>query len=249
MSDADVLGAGTGAGPTGPSFRPEPAAFVPGAQWVNLVSGSLSISSAIAVPDVTFLRPAAGNNGVVGPQTGAVVFLAGLAEVKDGGQRVLIWDDNSVLADNGVNVFNPWVVTGTPGRWRRFGDNASVSVPLSAGVALTTLTLTQVASIVIAPGDWDVYGTAQFSMSSPGILTGMTGMLATSSAAFNFDDGSLGKSRVSPGVAGVHIRQALPIGPLPVLNTTFTPMNLYVMAEFGSGSVIGYGNIYIRKAL
>lgn len=249
MSDADVLGAGTGAGPSGQTaFRPEPAAFVPGAQWVKLVSGSISVSAAIAVPNGAFLHTDGVNNGIIGPQDGAIIFLAGINTTKDGGQRIFMWDANSLAGGDQVNIYNPWVDNGTPGRWRRLGGSDGIVVPRSAGVALSDLVLATVAALIVGPGDWDVYGTLYVAASSPGIITGLTAILGTITN-FDFDDGDFGKTRLSFSGGGAHIRQAIPVGPIRVSSPTPVIISLYGMADFASGTVTAYGNMYTRKAL
>lgn len=253
MSDADVLGAGTSGGPSPVTpgtqpFTPEPAAFIPGAQWVNLVSGSLSISSAISVPNVAFLRPARGNNGIVGPQEGAVIFLDGIATPRDGGQRALIWDATSVVADDGVGNFNPWVIAGTPGRWRRLGGRGTTTVPQSAGPFLASGVLTPIVSTAVPPGEWDIYGTLYFNQSVPGLVNEITALLSPD-GSFDYSLGLPGVTRISFAAGGSFDREIIPVGPLDMENTVNTVMTMWARADFPSGTVQGYGSIYIRKAV
>lgn len=248
MSDADVLGAGTGAGPSGQTFRPEPAAFVPGAQWIKLVSGSISVSAAIAVPNGSFLHNDGVNNGIVGPQDGAIIFLAGIDSTKDGGQRIFIWDANSLATGDQVNIYNPWLDGGTPGRWRRLGGSASVTVPRSAAVSLVANTPAVVASLLVPAGDWDAYGTLYLAQSAPGLIQSATGFITTASS-FSFDDGLYGANRISFAPGGSAIREVLPLGPIELSSAVPAVVNMWAMPDFGSGTVTGYGTIYVRKAL
>lgn len=91
---------------------------VPAQTWVTLTSGGIQVSSALTVPNVTYLSSGGGQNGLVGGGDGQAIYLIGTANKLDGGQQWLIWDATSVTPANGTTVFNPWVVTGTPGRWR-----------------------------------------------------------------------------------------------------------------------------------
>lgn len=52
--------------------------------------------------------------GELGPR---LTMITGGAAVLDGGQGVFSWDQGSILADDGVNVFQ--VASVNPGRWRR----------------------------------------------------------------------------------------------------------------------------------
>lgn len=95
--------------------------FVPQDEWYTLTTGNLNPSVAGTVPNITYLRPSSTPQGDVDGLTGAldgmILYLAGLSSQLDGGQKFLMWDESSLQADDGVNVFNPWVDTSTTGRW------------------------------------------------------------------------------------------------------------------------------------
>ena len=95
--------------------------FVPQDSWYNLTTGNYNPSVADTVPDITYLAPQSTPSGyvdgLVGPLDGAIIGLAGTAGTFDGGQTWLMWDEDSLLDYNGTTVFNPFVVTTTPGRW------------------------------------------------------------------------------------------------------------------------------------
>lgn len=99
--------------------------FVPQDSWYSLTTGNYNPSVADTVPDVTYLRPRStpqGDiDGIVGPLDGAIIGLAGDSTTMDGGQQWLMWDEDSLLADDGVSVFCPFANTSTPGRWRALG--------------------------------------------------------------------------------------------------------------------------------
>jgi hypothetical protein len=66
-------------------------------------------------PSYASLRAAAGDiNGELGPPA---TIVTGGTSIKDGGEGVFLWDPDSTLADDGVNVFQ--VAQITTGRWRR----------------------------------------------------------------------------------------------------------------------------------
>lgn len=95
--------------------------FVPQDSWYNLTTGNYNPSVADTVPDITYLQPSGDQDGLVGPLDGAIIGLAGTATVMDGGQQWLMWDEDSLLADNGTTVFCPFVDDSTAGRWRALG--------------------------------------------------------------------------------------------------------------------------------
>lgn len=96
--------------------------FVPQDSWYQLTTGNYNPSVADTVPDITYLQPMLTVlgyvDGLVGPLDGAIIGLAGTSATFDGGQTWLMWEEDSLLADDGVNVFCPFVDTATPGRWR-----------------------------------------------------------------------------------------------------------------------------------
>lgn len=99
--------------------------FVPQDAWFNITTGNYNPSVADTVPDITYLQPSGDNDGIVGPADGAIIGLRGTATTMDGGQKWLVWDEDSLTADNGSTVFCPFVDTTTPGRWVSLAAAAS----------------------------------------------------------------------------------------------------------------------------
>jgi hypothetical protein len=100
--------------------------FIPQDAWYNLTVGGINPSVAATVPNISYLQPSSTPLGLVDGLVGAndemLVFLAGLNTELDGGQKWLMWVAASMIADDGLNVFNPWAVSSTPGRWINAGD-------------------------------------------------------------------------------------------------------------------------------
>ena len=103
--------------------------FVPQDAWYNLTLGNINPSVADPVPNTTYLSPANGQNGLVGPFDGATVILAGTVKELDGTQQILMWVSTSTDAADGATVFNPWVVTTTPGHWKQFSRGGGARFP------------------------------------------------------------------------------------------------------------------------
>lgn len=128
--------------------------FVPQDAWYNITTGNFNPSVADPVPDASYLQPSGGLDGLEGPLDGAVIMLAGIDSELDGGQKWLMWNATSLAADDGENVFCPFVDTSTPGRWVPIG--AAVSGPgqiqsvqsiqagQSTSIAASTATFVQV---------------------------------------------------------------------------------------------------------
>lgn len=99
--------------------------FVPQDAWYTITTGNVNPSVADPVPNVSYLQPISTVSGLVdglvGPLDGAVIMLAGLSLEYDGGQKWLMWIEGSLIADDGVNTFCPFVDESTPGRWRNIG--------------------------------------------------------------------------------------------------------------------------------
>jgi hypothetical protein len=96
----------------------DPATFVPGTTWQRLTSGGVQVTPLLTVPNATYLAPSGGHDGLAGTTDSEVIYLAGTATKLDGGQQFLLWDSTSTTPAAGTSVFNPWVITGTPGRWK-----------------------------------------------------------------------------------------------------------------------------------
>lgn len=99
--------------------------FVPQDAWYNITTGNVNPSVADTVPNITYLQPDGDQDGLIGPLDGAIIGLAGEAATLDGGQKWLMWDEDSLLADNGTTVFCPFVESGNPGRWISLGAATS----------------------------------------------------------------------------------------------------------------------------
>jgi hypothetical protein len=96
----------------------DPATFVPGTTWQRLTSGGVQVTPLLTVPNATYLAPSGGHDGLAGTTDSEVIYLAGTATKLDGGQQFLLWDSTSITPAAGTSVYNPWVITGTPGRWK-----------------------------------------------------------------------------------------------------------------------------------
>lgn len=129
--------------------------FVPQDSWYTLTTGNYNPSVADTVPNITYLQPSGDQDGIVGPLDGAVIGLAGTATTLDGGQKWLMWDEDSLEDDNGTTVFCPFVDDTTAGRWialgsasRGPGTNTVETQTISAGttdnVTAPTTTVKQV---------------------------------------------------------------------------------------------------------
>jgi hypothetical protein len=111
--------------------------FVPQDSWYQLTTGQVNPSVADTVPDITYLQPSSTPlgliDGLVGPLDGAIIGLAGTATTFDGGQTWLMWDEDSLLPDNGTSIFCPFVDTSTAGRWLAL---ANPNLPVGPTVAV-----------------------------------------------------------------------------------------------------------------
>lgn len=107
---------------------PVPTA-VPQDAWYELTTGNVNPSAADTVPNITYLAPTGDQAGLVGSLDGEIIYLAGTSTKLDGGQKFLMWEEDSLAVQDLVTVFNPWPVAtpGIPGRWISVGVGAVVA--------------------------------------------------------------------------------------------------------------------------
>lgn len=116
--------------------------FVPQDAWYALTVGNINPNIADSVPNVSYLSPSAGQNGLIGSLDGGLLYVAGTSSELDGGQDWYMWVAASTTPANGQSVFNPYIITGTPGRW------ISATVPTVIG---TRQEVTAGSSVSILP--------------------------------------------------------------------------------------------------
>jgi hypothetical protein len=111
------------------------------------------------------------------------------------------------------------------------------------GVALTSGTQTNITSIVITPGDWDVFG--NFYISVTGSATAAEGAISTTSATVP-PLGNLGIARLD-ATYSANGDFGLPCGTVPMNVTVNTTVYLVGFCVFTGGPVNGNGTLSARR--
>jgi len=126
------------------------------------------------------------------------------------------------------------------------GEYLSSPVTLAAGVALTTATSANIATIAITPGDWDFSGVSNFS--STGASTGSYGFVSVISLTSATTMGTTGNEVYNSAIywspPGTH---ALTLPTTRISTTTNATVYLVGRATFSSGTFKGWGSLSGRR--
>lgn len=128
----------------------------------------------------------------------------------------------------------------------RVGEYAVSTVTQANGFSLTTATNTNITSVSLTAGDWDVWGVVNFDAAG---LTGETAQayVSTASAAQNQTD-ALGGGYV-PVTA--FTQNGFVVQPTPAIRlslTGATTVYLGALAVFSTGTITAYGTLRARRA-
>ena len=257
-----ATGATGATGSQGPQGNPGAAGTpgTPGAPGPSAVSVDAQNSARLGSDSLIYVpRPPPGtvvsDTPPASPQVGQLWF--------DGvGGQTYVWvqDANSsqwVIANNaqgaagppgpagaaGPNTMPMGVTDGSVAAPGRVGEVMSSIV--NSGVALSNSVQTQIASITLTPGDWDVFGEVWVSGTAAGINIGayisIVGNGSAGSAALNTSNTVL----ILPIGTGFNI---VPVCPCNANVTVATPYYLITKAGFTSGTFAASGKIWARRA-
>jgi hypothetical protein len=170
------------------------------------------------------------------------------------------------FSDTGAVIISPFFIIRATGAVNIYGtstnDNAAAgyvgevisSVRLSAAaIALTTGVVTNITSIVLTPGDWDVHGEVAITVGTGG-ATAMRFGTSPTSAAFATDSTiAAAKYNVNMNpalVAAAGSNYTAGLGTARASVPTGSPVTYYLLADcdFPSGTLLAFGNIWARRA-
>lgn len=123
------------------------------------------------------------------------------------------------------------------------GENPKTQVPIGSPVAIVSTTITNISSLFLAAGDWDLYG--EIGLTGTGTVTSVVGCLSTTSATTDQNQGGDFRLPITQA-AGADFVQSLGMRTvsIPVGGAT---VYLVGQATF-SGSKNGFGFIGARRA-
>lgn len=123
------------------------------------------------------------------------------------------------------------------------GEYASSAIASGSAVSLTTTTATNITSISLTAGDWDVEGNVNFSASTATVTGTSAGISATSATLPT--DGSEAYSGVQVTLLSETDSVTLPRKRIRIAGTT--TVYLVGRSTFSAGTVVGFGAITARR--
>lgn len=141
----------------------------------------------------------------------------------------------------------PGIASNTAASTGNIGENISASVTSTSPVTLgTTGTITNITSIPLTAGDWEVFAHIGFNLTGSSVLTTFQAAISTTSAGFS--SGLFGYIRQFPNAAattgGTNVYS---IGSTSMLISGSTTVYLVVAPEWSSTAPTGYGEIHARR--
>jgi hypothetical protein len=125
------------------------------------------------------------------------------------------------------------------------GEYASSLVALGSAIALTTATVSNVTSISLTAGDWDVRGNVNYSEGGVTVTEIVGGV--TSTPATIPTDGSEVYSGAGVGVIGLSAKDSVTLPSKRLSLSGTTTIYLVAKATFSVGTVSAYGSITARR--
>lgn len=205
---------------------------------ISLSSGTISLTAANVDAALGFTPlqaiPAIANNEVLGNISGASATPTGLTQAQL----------TALLVPGSI----PGNTSGGSATAGSIGEHISSTVLIGAAVSLTSTAATDVASIALTPGDWDVSGTICFTAGAATATTVLRNWIYTVPTAAPTPPNAGAYSLIqAPFTVGAG--QCEPVGTTPMLLTSaWTTVYLETAASFAGGTLGAYGYISARRA-
>lgn len=138
------------------------------------------------------------------------------------------------------------VVDGTTAKSSTIGETITSTVAIGSAVSLTSPSASNITSITLQPGDYDIWGNIGFIAATGTIPTVITGSISTTTGtqATSPNGGAYAQIAVTLGTASTNI---LPIGTMNVNPTVPTTYYLVGSATFTVSTLTAYGSITARR--
>ena len=151
--------------------------------------------------------------------------------------------------ENFTNATTIWNATNQAGRLAaagNIGEYIESDVLIGSAVALTNLAVTNITSISLTPGDWDVWGVIATVQAGGPTTTALVGTINTTSATLPTDLANKGATTFWRGSTTSTL--ILPVGTRRYSLTSTTTVYLIINPFFTGGtSLSGYGTICARR--
>ena len=147
---------------------------------------------------------------------------------------------------NSVAGAIPGTVLSAPAGTGDVGELFAVTVASGSSIALTSATVADIGSVILTPGDWDVWATIGLIPTGGATISGFNAWLSATSAV---DPGSPnnGAYLASSPANAFSVSQVSPIGSAAFAVGTNTNVYLSCDVSYTGGSVGGYGFIGARR--
>ena len=198
--------------------------------------------------------------GVSGVQT----YVRGTSSINDGGQGAFYWNATGVAVDdNGLTTVLPLGSATGSGEWTRLatpivgvtnglaapagyvGEVIESIVNAGSAVNLTSTAATNVTSITLTPGDWDVFGNVFFQPAGGTTPTALTSSVSSTSAAqATAPAGGYVSSTLTFPVGAT---QSFPLGFISANLSVSTTYYLVATATFTGSTLAAYGYLGARR--
>lgn len=149
----------------------------------------------------------------------------------------------SLLTVSGTN--NAWVPTTTVLSNASIGAFLSTVIASGSAVSLSTTTPTNIGSLTLTPGDWDITGVVDYVTTGASTLDFKSGVSAASSA-FGPQDSFVNMPLITTLLSDT-FGHVLPTWRLDNRTSTGTTIFLVGQANFSVGAAAAYGTIRARK--
>jgi len=239
------------------------------AAWANTPTGTGSIvrtnspsltTPNLGTPSAVTLTNATGlpiSTGVSGLATGVSTFLATpnsanlrSAMTDESGTGALIFAGGALGAATATSInggtVSPGHYSGEPSNGNALagevGEYISSSIAIGSAISLTTNVQTNITSISLTAGDWNVWGTIAFN--DTGITSTSTiGSVSTTSATLGTP-----QSGAYFNVPGQLTNPVFPTGLTRIVLSSTTTVYLVAFRAFSAGTSAAYGGIFARRA-
>lgn len=125
---------------------------------------------------------------------------------------------------------------------------ASATVASGSAVSLTSATPTNIATLSLVAGDWDVWGNIGFTANAATTATVFEGGISTTSNTLPVSPGDGGYSQFGISMAAAGTPPVIPIGMTRINITVTTNVYLVAQSTFAVNTMSAYGFIGARKA-
>lgn len=222
-------------------------------------AGSLALSIAANAVTLAKLATQATNTVLGNATSGTAVPTALAVGTCSTPGSALIWTTNTGFGCNtSITASTASTATTLTGTWTgtatndsaaagKVGEIISSAVDFGSAISLTTNTDTNITSISLTAGDWDVSVWNNFLPAASTTVVAIGNSISTTSATTNSATGGFTSLRYPAGTVLGAIDATVTIGPVRLSLASTTTVFLVVKAQFATSTMTAYGKIVARR--